>query len=165
MRKGRRILERHAVGDQLECPLRSACVLGEGAGPEREHVAEYAVTWFEPGDGRADGLNDAGDIDPDGVVPWGANADDQAGEGGSRTEAIEVGPIDGGGFDSDERLVASRDRHVDVLDADDLGWTVAIPDGGLHDSLLLARSEPCPLIGPRRSSASNPASHPGPDSG
>ena len=43
VRQCRGVLERHAVRDRRERPLRRADVLGERAGPEREHVAEDPV--------------------------------------------------------------------------------------------------------------------------
>ena len=159
VRKRGRVVERHARRQQLESLLPSAHVLGEGASmlAVREQVREDRVARLEAGHARPDRLDDAGDVDPDAMVPRRAEPDEQPGERGSRAEAVEVGPVHGRRTDADEDLVVVRDRNRDVPELHDVERSVALLNGSLHRSSLLVVSGPMVVAGRRPRTTMMPA--------
>ena len=99
------LLEGHAGRHRLEGPLRRADVLGEGALPEGEEVREDLVTRREPGDGRANGLDDARDIDAEAMVPRCAQPHEEADERRPGREPVEIGAVHRCRSDADQHLV------------------------------------------------------------
>ena len=132
MRQGGRLLERQALGRDLERALRRAHVFRKRPAAEREHVPEHAVTGLEAGRVRPHGLDRPGHVESNALLPRGARTHEQPRERPARVQPVEIGPVDGRGLDADEHLVGLRDRRVDVADLDDLGRPVAVAHGRLH---------------------------------
>ncbi len=132
MRKGGGFLEGHAGRHRLERLLRCADVFGESALPKREQVGEDLVARPESRHARSDGLDDAGDIDSDAMVPRRTEAHEQAGERRPGRETVEIGPVDGRRAHADEHLVVRGNGTIDLREVNDVGRAVSVPDSRLH---------------------------------
>ncbi len=134
VRERRGLLERERVRDRDEPPLGRADELGERPAASRIQVREDAIAGTEAGHALADGLDDAGDVDPDAMIPRRADPDEQADEGRAWLDPVEIRPVDGGDVDPDQDLSIRRNRRIDLFDPNDLGSAVAIENGRLHAS-------------------------------
>src|SRR2546423_13720436 len=132
MRQGRRLIERHRGGDRQERLFWRRHVLREGRLTEVEQVAEGTVSGFEPRDVRADGLDDAGDIQPQPGTSGPADAEEEPRKLPAWIEAVEVGPVHRRGVNADEHLALFRARAVDLADFDHARRSVSVAGGGLH---------------------------------
>ena len=132
MRQCGGLLERQAVGDQGERPLRRTGVLGERARAERIQVGEHAVARLEPGHARPDGVDDAGHVDADALEPRRAQAGRRPGDRGHAVQEVEVDPVGRRSDDPDDDDIAAGNRPFDIADLDDAGRTVAIANRRPH---------------------------------
>ena len=127
-----RLLERQALGHDLERTLRRACVFRKRPAAEREHVPEHAVTGLEAGRARPNGLDRPGHVESNALLPRGARTHEQSRERPARVQPVEIRAVDARGLDADEHLVSLRNRCVDVADLDDLGRPISVAHGRLH---------------------------------
>ncbi len=94
--------------------------------------AEDVVADLELGDGGADGLDLAGELDAEDPVLRPAKAGEEAGEERLRAAPAAVRPVDRGGVDLDEDLVVFRDRPLDLFEPQYLRRPVPVVDNRSH---------------------------------
>ena len=94
--------------------------------------AEDAVADLELGDGRADRLDLAGQLQPEDLLLRPEQAGEEAADEDLGAAKSAVGPGDRGCVDPDEDLVVLGDGPLDLLESQDLRRPVPVVDDGLH---------------------------------
>ena len=79
------------------------------------------MTRLEARHAGSNGLDDAGNVDPDAMVPRCTQPREESRERRSRLHAVEVGPVDGRGSNADEHLAVRGHRTLDIPQLHDIG--------------------------------------------
>jgi hypothetical protein len=108
--------------------------------------AEDLVAGSEPADLGADLDDRAGELVAQNPCLRATPAARRALHEGRATTPGAVVAVDGRGVDPDEDLAAGRGRPLDLVDAQDLGWSVSVQDGGSHASHAVMMT--CPATEP-----------------
>src|SRR4029079_5234566 len=93
-------------------------------------------------------VDDAGHVDADPARARRAQAAEDTNELRLGVDVVEGAAVHRRRRDTDQHLVVDGTRLLDILDADNVGRTVAIPDSSSHDDSSLGGRGPPPIHAP-----------------
>ena len=148
----RRLVEAGAVGHGCErAALLHTDELRVRSEFPRLH-AEDGVPDRELGDSRPRVLDNAGELASEDPLPRAADSGQESGEEWLSSPQGAVRSIDRGCVNPDQHLIALRNRLLDVLEMQHLGWPVPVVDHGSHETGACPFPESTCLIGMRTAS-------------